>query len=107
MVTGDTNAPRFPQPAVRWITPPEDIGVLVAEAGRTRFVAELFHFGTEPRAMSAELQQLAPGTYNVRLLVDGQPTGEKAPSLQVEQGKPALTELTLPARQRCVLEVQK
>ena len=36
MVTGDTNAPRFPQMAVRWLTPPNDIAALVTHAGTTR-----------------------------------------------------------------------
>jgi hypothetical protein len=39
MVTGDKNAPRFPQMAVRWLTPPKDIAVLVTEANTERLEA--------------------------------------------------------------------
>ena len=71
MVSGDTNAPRFPQMAVRWLTPPQDIAVFVTKADRQSLRAEVFHFGREPREMKAELRLLQPGRYEARVRVDG------------------------------------
>jgi hypothetical protein len=107
MVTGDKNAPRFPQMAVRWLTPPKDIAALVTEASTSRFTAELFHFGKEPRAMSAELRQLAPGTYKASLLVDGQPTEMKDHLVTIERGHYAKVALTLPSQKTCVFRIER
>jgi len=63
-VTGDPGSAGYlPLNAVRWLTPPRDIAVLVTESGKTNFTAEMFHFGTEKRSMSAELYLLDPGKY--------------------------------------------
>jgi hypothetical protein len=107
MVSGDTNAPRFPQMAVRWLTPPKDIAALVTEASTSRFAAELFHFGKEPRKMHAELRQLAPGTYKASLLVDGQPADPKNRVVKVEKGRFAIMSFTLPAQKRCELRIER
>jgi hypothetical protein len=67
-VTGDpAGLGSFPMNAVRWLTPAREIAVLVTDAGRDRFEAELFHFGRSPRPMGAELYLLAPGQYRVTL----------------------------------------
>jgi hypothetical protein len=58
----------FPLMAVRWLTPPREIAAFVSDAGPDRFRARLFHFGTKPRQMSAELYMLKPGTYQMKLL---------------------------------------
>jgi hypothetical protein len=102
MVTGDSNAPRFPQMAVRWLTPPKDIAVLVTAANQTKLDAELYHFGTEPRAMKAEFRQLKPGTYNV-----SQSDGRRATRLPnnwvITAGVPAVLPFTLPPRTKIYL----
>ncbi|OAI56368.1 hypothetical protein AYO49_00775 [Verrucomicrobiaceae bacterium SCGC AG-212-N21] len=102
MVTGDTNAPRFPQMAVRWLTPPKDIAVLVTAASQTKLDAELYHFGTEPREMKAEFRQLKPGTYNV-----SQSDGVRATRLPnnwvITAGTPAVLPFTLPPRKKIYL----
>jgi hypothetical protein len=67
MVSGDTNAPRFPQMAVRWLTPAKDIAVFVTKANTHLLTAELFHFGNEDRFLEAELRLLKPGKYKVSL----------------------------------------
>ncbi|MEQ1858608.1 MAG: hypothetical protein ABMA13_01585 [Chthoniobacteraceae bacterium] len=100
MVTGDKNAPRFPQMAVRWLTPPEDIAALVTDAGATRFEAELFHFGEKPRPLTADLRSLRPGAYSVQL------SGRDLPGeLVVERGAPVLVKIELPPQKLSVLRI--
>lgn len=106
MVTGDKNAPRFPQMAVRWLTPPKDIAALVTEASTTQFAAELFHFGKKPREMSAELRQLKPGSYAVSLVVDGKPVKLADDSVKIEKGRFARLPLVLPPQGLAVLRVE-
>jgi hypothetical protein len=106
MVTGDKNAPRFPQMAVRWLTPPQDIAALVTEASTTRFAAELFHFGNEPRAISAELRQLKPGTYTASLSVEGQAVLLPDSTVIVEQGRYPTLPFTLPPKQLAKLSIE-
>jgi hypothetical protein len=103
MVTGDKNAPRFPQIAVRWLTPPIDIAALVTEASITRLVAELFHFSTGRRELAAELRLLKPGSYRVQLLVDGQ--ARELPPVTVERGVVSTAKLDLPPQKLCVLQI--
>ena len=64
-VTGDPGgALYFPMNAVRWRTGPDDIAALVTDSGTDRLEAELFHFGSDPRPMGAELFMLARGAYD-------------------------------------------
>jgi len=64
--TGDPGNPLiFPLNAVRWRTPPRDIAALVTASGATTFAAELFHFGSTPRPLTAELMLLRPGEYEL------------------------------------------
>jgi len=106
MVTGDKNAPRFPQMAVRWLTPPKDVAALVTEASTTKFAAELFHFGKEPREISAELRQLKPGSYTASLVVDGKPVKLPKDAVQIEKGRFTRFSFNLPARVPAVLSLQ-
>ncbi len=106
MVTGDKNAPRFPQMAVRWLTPPQDIAALATEASTTRLAAELFHFGEEPRPLHAELRQLKPGRYRATLVVDGKPLALPDDTVIIEPGRFPRLALTLPPRQTAVLVVE-
>lgn len=56
-VTGDLGgASHLPLPAVRWRTHPRDLAVLVTQT-RGGLVAELVHFGEEPRTMGATLTE--------------------------------------------------
>lgn len=106
MVTGDKNAPRFPQMAVRWLTPPKDIATLVTEAGTTKFAAELFHFGKEPREMSAELRQLKPGDYKASLVVDGKRMKLPESAVKIIHGRYTRFSLTLPAGKLSTLRIE-
>ncbi|MCU0915184.1 MAG: hypothetical protein MUC88_11550 [Planctomycetes bacterium] len=66
-VTGDPGTPEyFPMNAVRWLTPPRDIAVLVRPAA-DGLQAELFHFGRKDRPMGAEFYLLKPGSYVLTL----------------------------------------
>jgi hypothetical protein len=105
MVTGDKNAPRFPQMAVRWRTSPQDIAALVTEANGSRLEAELFHFGAEPRSMGAELRSLSPGNYRIQLRSDGAAIVPEIPSLKVERGRIPLVKFTLPPHKLCRLAI--
>jgi hypothetical protein len=61
MVTGDPgDALYFPLNAVRWLTPPRNIAVLVTESKASRFSAEPFGFGERKRSISAEFYLLEP-----------------------------------------------
>jgi hypothetical protein len=105
-VTGDPgDAGYCPLNAVRWLTPPRDIAVLVTESAKDRFAAELFHFGQEERRMAAEVYLLEPGVYSVELLVDGAGDNRVKPELAVKGPRPRIV-FTLPARKRCVLRVR-
>jgi hypothetical protein len=107
MVTGDKNAPRFPLMAVRWLTPPVDIAALVTDTSTSRFEAELFHFGDQPRRMAAELRLLAPGSYNAWLLTNnGDKIGELA-TVSVKAGHFARLEFELPSQQLGVLKIER
>lgn len=94
----------FPLGAVRWLTPPREIAALVTATGRDRFSAELFHFGRQARAMSAELYLLSPGRYTFALLQgDADSTGE--PRSFSVAGPRTRISFTLPPRKLCVLQI--
>jgi hypothetical protein len=57
--------------------------------------------------MSAELRQLAPGTYKASLLVDGQPTEMKDHLVTIERGHYAKVALTLPSQKTCVFRIER
>jgi len=104
MVTGDKNAPRFPQLAARWLTPPQDMAVLVTAASTRQFEAELFHFGGEARQFSAELRLLAPGRYTLRVRAGDEVLSTS--TLAVERGVFPQVPVELPARKLCVLKIE-
>jgi hypothetical protein len=103
MVTGDKNAPRFPQMAVRWLTPATDMAALVTEASTSRFRSELFHFSAQPRILSAELHLLKPGRYRAELLVDGR--SHPLSPVTVESGTLTRLPLELPPQKLCILQL--
>jgi hypothetical protein len=90
--------------AVRWLTLPTDIGAFVTTASTTRFDAELFHFGEQPRELSAELRQLAPGSYRALLVIGGEAT--MLPPIQVARGSCPHVNFKLPSRTLCVLRIE-
>ena len=105
--TGDPGNPLvFPLNAVRWRTPPRDIAALVTQSGRSAFTAELFHFGTQPRELGAELFLLSPGDYELTVKLAG---NSSMSSLQKQMirvtGPRTQVTLKLPARQLCVVSV--
>lgn len=104
MVTGDTNAPRFPQMAVRWHTPAKDIAVLVTRAGVHGLTADLHHFGESPRVMEAELMLLKPGVYRVSLESGSAVT--KLPDLEVKRGVTPRLPLTLAPKASTRLRIE-
>jgi len=94
----------FPINAVRWLTAPSNIAALVTDTGPTLFTAELFHFGQEPRPMSAKLYLLEPGEYTFILSAGGQ-TLEKR-FIRVKDKKLRLT-FTIPPRRLCEIHLEQ
>ncbi|HEV58251.1 MAG TPA: hypothetical protein ENN87_12285 [Phycisphaerales bacterium] len=73
MATGDPgDAGYFPLNAVRWLTGPREIAVLVTDSGPRTLEADLFHFGQAPREMTAELYLLEPGRYTWQIRISDQ-----------------------------------
>ena len=71
-LTGDTTTwPGSRLPAVRWMTPPKDFAALVTHFDKHSFEAQVFHFGDQPREMSALLPRLEPGRYEVSVSGEG------------------------------------
>jgi len=109
MVTGDPgDAGYFPLNAVRWITPPREIAALVTESTKSQLSAELFHFGENERAMSAEFYLLDPGTYRASLSThkNGLSKTLKEFELIVKDRKTCVS-FMLPSRQLCVLLIRR
>jgi hypothetical protein len=104
--TGDPGDPLvLPLNAVRWHTGPRQIAALVTDSGPDRFEAELFHFGSQTRAMGAEWFLLKPGPYTVSL--DEKETGRQVFSRALQVSGPRTrAEFDLPARRLCVLRVR-
>lgn len=105
--TGDPGNPLvFPLNAVRWRTPPRDLAALVTGSSRTSLTAELFHFGSQPRKLDAELFLLSPGEYELTVTPAGaenSPARERR-TVQVE-GPRARVSLQLPSRRLCVVKL--
>jgi hypothetical protein len=104
MISGDTNAPRFPQIAVRWLTPAEDMAVFVTKANVSSLVAEVYHFGEKTRSLDAELRMLKPGTYQATLAVDG--VNQKLAAFEVKTGAFSRVPIQLPSRKLATLHIE-
>jgi len=108
MVTGDPgDAGYFPLNAVRWLTPPRDIAVLVTESANNRFTAEMFNFDANVRSMSAEFYLLDPGKYKLAIEV-GQGRERKlwrSYQFAVEDRRMRVG-FELPAQELCRLEIR-
>ncbi len=95
----------FPLNAVRWLTPPREIAALVTRSGRDGLTAELFHFGSEKRAMSAEFYLLQPGRYRMEIrLADGQAVAAPATEFTTT-GPRTKVSFELPACKLCVVRI--
>ena len=109
MVTGDPgDAGYFPLNAVRWLTPPRDIAVLVTESTASRFGAELFGFGKQERTMSAEFYLLEPGRYKLTITA-GDSSGQKSQEtyeFSVESRRTRVN-FKLPSRKLSVLHINR
>jgi hypothetical protein len=105
LATGDPgDAGYMPLAAVRWLTPARDIAAMVTAVGTDRFTAQLFHFGTQPRPMAAELYLLAAGKYTGELRdMKGAVIGRSFPVTVI--GARTRIAFELPARKACVLRV--
>lgn len=105
-VTGDPGTPLvFPLNAVRWLTPPRELAARVVESGRSSFAAELFHFGSQPRSVTAELFLLAPGQYELTVAPAGQADGLERRLVRL-QAPPRRLSFQLPARRLCTVRLQ-
>ncbi len=88
-VTGDPgNLEYFPLKAVRWLTNPRNLAVLVTDSGTDRLQAKLFHFGSAPRPMAAELYLLQPGRYSLTVAGEQQIFQVTGPRTRVEWALP-------------------
>jgi hypothetical protein len=97
----------FPLNAVRWLTPPRDLAVLVNDSGTQRFEAELFHFGEEERSFEAEFYLLArsdTGAYTYTIIADGETLHS---GLCTETGTGYRVPVHLPPRKLCTLNVER
>ena len=105
--TGDPGNPLvFPLNAVRWCTPPRDLAALVTKSSRTSFAADLFHFGTQPRELDAELFLLSPGEYELTLTASGAANSPPLQRRAVRVGGPRVrVSLQLPSRRLCLVKV--
>ena len=97
----------FPLNAVRWLTPPRDIAAMVTGASADNLTAELFHFGTQSRAMAAELYLLSAGSCRAQFVEKA--TGRAAmPATRLTVDSPRTRlELELPPAKLCVLRVER
>ncbi|HOJ31962.1 MAG TPA: hypothetical protein PKY35_04525 [Candidatus Hydrogenedentes bacterium] len=107
-VTGDMgDALYFPLNAVRWLTPPRDIAALVTDCSNETFEARLFHFGTTPRQVDAELYLLKPGSYELTLRESASPTTVLTSSMFEVSGLRCRVSFELPPRRLCVMRVSR
>ncbi|MHC4475807.1 MAG: hypothetical protein ACYTEL_09180 [Planctomycetota bacterium] len=94
----------FPLMAVRWLTRPREIAAFVTDSGDDHLKAQLYHFGTEPRPMAAELYMLKPGAYEMVLSCPG----KAGPTRLVEVKSPRTRiSFQLPAQTMCELSLAK
>lgn len=104
-VTGDPGGlGTFPLNAVRWLTRPREIAVLVRMAAPDGLEATLFHFGRSPRAMGAELNMLKPGDYTLKIIARDHVLKEEAFTVSGPRTRIAFE---IPSRQSCRLVIRR
>ena len=106
MVTGDPGgAGYFPLNRVRWLTPPRGIAALVTDTATDRLQAELFHFGSKPRDMGAELYLFEPGDYTCSI---GTTDTSDVSKTQFVVDKPSVKiNFQLPPQQVVILRIER
>jgi hypothetical protein len=92
--------------AVRWLTPPQDIAAFVTQANQTQFAAELFHFGRDPRPVTAELRMLRAGRYRFVLAPEGTARAETVGEVTIERGRFGRLQFQLPPQALCTLRIE-
>jgi hypothetical protein len=97
----------FPLNAVRWLTPPREIAALVTRSGRDGLTAELFHFGLEKRAMSAEFYLLQPGRYRMEIRFAEGGGVVAAPTEFTVDGPRTKVSFEVPPKKLCVLQIRQ
>jgi hypothetical protein len=103
MVTGDPDMSMYGQiAAVRWMTSPRQLAVMVTDADKHQLVAELFHFGEKPRKIPASLFMLANGKFHWQLvdIQDGKTNVIEEGDLNRDQPASQVT-FNLPSRRLC------
>ena len=104
-VTGDLgHAGYLPLNVVRWLTPPRQIAALVTSAGTDHLNAELYHFGTSPRDLAAELYLLQDGPYTLTVKATDRVLLSR--SVQIA-GPISRVAFRLPPRQLCRFEIAR
>jgi len=108
-VTGDPgSAGYFPLNAVRWLTPPRNIAVLVTESANSQFTAELFHFGEKKRPMSVEFYLLNRGKYVLTIAArDGREQKLLGTDEFVVESRRTHVSFELPPRKLCILHIRR
>ena len=109
MVTGDPgDALYFPLNAVRWLTPPRNIAVLVTESTANSFSAELFGFGKRQRSMSAEFYLLGPGQYKLTITTSQDEERKSGRTYEFSvKSRRARINFKLPSRKLSVLHISR
>ena len=109
MVTGDPgDALYFPLNAVRWLTPPRDIAVLVTKSTADSFSAELFAFGKQQRSMSAEFYLLEPGRYKLTVTTNDSDRQEPVGTYEFSaESRRTRVNFKLPPQRLCVLNISR
>jgi hypothetical protein len=92
----------FPLNAVRWLTPPRGIAALVTSTGTDHLHAQLYHFGDQPRKMTAELYMLDVGTYTLVIKESKRIILQRDFNVTGPRNRIAFT---LPSRRLCRLQI--
>jgi hypothetical protein len=96
----------FPLYAVRWMTPPRNIAIMVDKADKKQLQAKLFAFGEDKRKMTAELYLLEPGVYTYRLWKGSSTSESISPPTEFSvTGRRTKITFDLPARLLCTLRI--
>jgi hypothetical protein len=100
-VTGSIgNFKVLPVFGVRWLTPPTEIAIFTETNTRSKFEAQLFHFGNKPRKMGATFFNLENGFYQLKL------TGNQPSQFEITNSNRNI-EITLPVQKLVKIKIDK
>lgn len=85
---------------VKWLTDPKDIAILTEENSPQKFVAQLFHFGNDPRSIKVRFLNLREGKYMWHL------SGGRRKSFTIDQDNREF-EFTIPPQKLSLLTVER